>query len=254
MLPLLRVFGLTIQTPLLAILVGYMLSLFLTSRIGADHGLDGNALSDAGFYGLIAGVIGARVGYVLQNLQAYMREPLSALMPSTTALLSVAGWVTGVAFAVFYLWRKRMLRWPLLDVLAPGAALFLAGMAAGALLSGDSFGTAAQLPWSIYLWDAWRHPVQGYEFIALLAILALLYVSLQRRLPEGTTVLLLVGLYAFTRVVIDAYRAEEVMLVGFRVTQLVGVVASAASFLAISVLKQDCKEKEMISSATPTSK
>ncbi len=245
MLPLLRVFGLTIQTPLLATIAGYMLGLMLSSRIGADRGMDGNAVSDAGFYGLIAGVLGARAGYVLLNLQAYAREPLSALMPGTTALLPIAGWVTGVAFAVVYLRRKRLLTWQLLDVIAPGVALFLAGMAAGALLSGDAYGTEAQLPWSIYLWDAWRHPVQVYEFISLLGIAAVLFVSLRRRFPDGVTVLLLIGLYAFTRVIVDAYRAEAVLLAGFRVTQLVGVVASVTSFLAIGGLKQEENKSDM---------
>lgn len=230
MLPILHVFGLTVQTPLLAILVGYIVGLNVTSRLAARHGLDGQAISDAGFYGFFAGAIGARIGYVILNLSAFAREPLSALMPSTTALDSISGWLTGIACAVVLLRRKKMLRVDTLDVLAPGVLIFLMGLAVGDFLSGDNIGAVAQLPWSIYLWDSWRHPVQFYEVAGLSTSLVVSLLMLRRHTPRGTTALVAIGLYALLRIVVDTFKANAYLVAGVRLSQLAGVFIAAYAF------------------------
>ena len=236
MLPLLRIFGLTIQTPLLASLLGFSIGLYLVTQIGATRQFDPNILSSAGFYGLIVGVAGSRIGYVIANIRSYAAEPLSALMPGTTAMLPVVGWITGIVFGVIYLYRKKLLKIELLDIASPGIAFLLAGSAASSFLSGDDFGTVANLPWSVYLWGEWRHPVQLYELIASCALVVLLYQSLQRQLPDGTSLLLLIGLYGFTRTVIDAYRVESIVVLGVRLSQVVGVSAAVLAFWLIGQL------------------
>ncbi len=236
MLPLLHLFGLTIQTPLLAVLLGMTLGLMLIARLATERGLKGNELFDAGFYGLIAGVLGARAGYVVANFAAYGREPLSALIPSTTALLPETGWLCGIVFAAIYLWRKHLFSPDLPDLIAPGIAVFAMGMALGSFFSGDSFGIPAQLPWSIYLWGEWRHPVQLYEAAGLAAILVALLYLLRRRVPEGVVALAFVGLYGGLRALIDATRAGVPTLFGLRITQLAGVAAAVAALWLIMEL------------------
>ncbi|MCL4504652.1 MAG: prolipoprotein diacylglyceryl transferase [Chloroflexi bacterium] len=229
MLPTLRVFGLSIQAPLLAIMVGFMLGLWLTARLANERNLNGNLLFDAGFYGLLAGVIGARIGYVFLNFQAYAREPLSALMPSITALQPEAGWFCGVVFAVIFLWRNKMLRRDVPDIMMPGVVIFATGLALGAFFNGDAFGIPAQLPWSIYLWGEWRHPVQLYELAGLVLILAALLIMMHRRLPAGAVVLAGIALVACLRVFVDGFRADVATVFGLRVTQLAGVVIAVTA-------------------------
>jgi phosphatidylglycerol---prolipoprotein diacylglyceryl transferase len=217
MLPFIKVFGLTIQAGPLAIVLGLMAGLSVAGRLAAHRGLDGEAVSSAGFYGALVGVLGARAGYVLLNLPAYAREPLSALMPNTTALWPWSGWVIGLAFAAWYLWRKGVLpKAPLalLDALAPGLAVFALGLAAASFLDGYGFGTESALPWSVYLWGALRHPVQLYECAALMLILAVLLVA-ERREPRGGALLLLfVALYGAARVLVDGFRADAALVAG----------------------------------------
>jgi phosphatidylglycerol:prolipoprotein diacylglycerol transferase len=253
MLPILHIYGLTIQTPLLAIMVGYIAGLNVSGRLAERHGLDGQAISDAGFYGFFAAAIGARIGYVLLNLSVFAREPLSALMPSTTALDAISGWLTGIACAVLILRRKKMLRVETLDVIAPGALIFLMGLALGDFLSGDNIGAVAQLPWSIYMWDTWRHPVQFYELAGLTFILIVCLRILQTDKPHGTAMLVAVGLYAAIRVFVDAFKADAYLFAGVRLSQLVGITISVGAFWSLgqllyrntrNVLINEASEKE----------
>jgi phosphatidylglycerol---prolipoprotein diacylglyceryl transferase len=252
MLPIIRVLGLTLQAPPLAVMLGLLLGLALSSRLAARRGLDGDAISNAGFYGALAGVLGARAGYVLTNVSAYAREPLSALMPNTTALLAWAGWPVGLAFAAWYLWRRRMLRPELPDVLAPGALVFAIGLALAAFLNGDAFGVEAQLPWSVYLWGAARHPVQLYEVAALAAVLAVSLVVARRAWPAGVPALLCVALVAMARVLVDGFRADVPIVLGMRITQLAGVViASVALWLLGDVLAAATRDNSAVAGDGP---
>ena len=166
MLPIARVFGLTLQTPLLAVLLGVALAVELARRLAVQRGLDGNTISNTLANSVFVFALGARLGYVLTNLPSYLKNPLGALTLNTTALLLWAGCLAAISFIVWSLWRKRMLTTALVHALVPAACVLAMGLALADLLSGNYFGTPTTLPWAINLWGALRHPVQIYEFIA----------------------------------------------------------------------------------------
>ena len=258
MLPIARVFGLTIQTPLLATMMGFALASSLAGREAARRGLDGNVITNALFYGLIAGVLGARIGYVLLNLSAYTRDPLGALALNPTALSPWTGWPLAVGFAVWTVRRKRMLNMKLLDILAPPTIVFVMGLALADFLSGNAFGTPSTLPWAVALWNASRHPVQVYEFITLGVILVGLIVVSRRlpdMLPKGGLALLAVALYAAVRILVDGFRANVPLLLGLRITQLAGVLIAATALWLLGewlVLRPDVTALQPTSEVNPS--
>ena len=224
MAPILQILGFSIQTAPLAVLLGYSAGLWLSARLASMRNLDGAAISDAGFYGVLAGLLGARLGYVVVHWPAYAAELLSALMPSLTALLPWTGWPVGLIFAGWYVWRKGLWRVELIDVLAPGVALFAAGLAMAAYLNGDAFGTQTALPWGVSVGGALRHPVQLYECLALIVVVTGSVVLLRRNTRPGSVALSALAAYAFARVFVDGFRADSAMVAGLRVTQVAGVV------------------------------
>ncbi len=239
MAPIIQVFGFSVQAGPLATLVGFVAGLWLSSRLAALRHLDGGVINDAGFYGALAGLIAARAGYVVVYWPAYATEPLSALMPSLTALLPWTGWPAGLAVAGWIVWRKGLLRAGLFDVLAPGVALLAMGLAGAALLNGESPGQPTTLPWAVTIWGESRHPVPVYELAALAVIAPGCARLLRRDLPPGALALAALAAYAFARVVIDGFRADVPLLAGMRVTQLAGVVVCATALLMIERLTID---------------
>ena len=226
MLPIARVFGLSLQTPVLAVLVGFALAVELARRLALQRDLDGNAIANALSNSVFAFVLGARLGYVLINLQSYLKDPLGALALNTTALLPWAGWLAALVYAAWTLHRQHALTIELADVLVPAVCVLGMGLALADLLSGDHFGTPTTVPWAINLWGALRHPVQVYECLTWgLVLMALLWAE-RFHLPKGALIWVGIALIAFGWVWVDGFRAEVPLMLGLRTTQLAGLVIS----------------------------
>ncbi|MGD8792137.1 MAG: prolipoprotein diacylglyceryl transferase [Anaerolineae bacterium] len=223
MLPVLQIGPLALQTAGLILVVGFWLAVEIAGRQGTQLGLDGGAIQNAGLYGALAGIVGARVAYVLEYWPVY-RENLLGIVSLNPQTLSLApGIVVGLAVTVAYLQRKEMPARPLLDAIAPGAAIFAATLALANLASGAAFGTETGVPWAIELWDARRHPVQLYEFAAALGMLAIVWRVGHRAPAPGLRFLLFVALYGGSRLMLEPLRATSQLLFGgFRAAQVGG--------------------------------
>jgi phosphatidylglycerol:prolipoprotein diacylglycerol transferase len=234
MLPIARVFGLSIQTPLLATLIGVALAIELARRLANRRGLDSNTIAGVLTNSIFAFALGARLGYVLTHWPSYLKDPLGILALNTTAMLAWAGWLAAAAYAGWALWRKRLLTPALLHALLPATCVFALGQSLADLLSGDRFGTPAPaaMPWAINLWGVMRHPVQLYESLAWGMVLMALLWAEYRQWPTPVLFWLALALGAVVCVVVDGFRAEVPLAFGMRVSQLAGVlVASMALWI-----------------------
>lgn len=162
--PVLELGGLLISTARLALLVSAVIGVFATGWLARRVGLEGLRLDRTSEHGFIAGVICARIVFVLQHWTVYWAHPLSVLylwQPGYTLWAGIAG---GGAYILAAAWRhkdrSRRLR---LRVLAqgvmPAIALYLLVIATlgmwappGVVQSGDK---APQ----IFLTDLQGHPV-----------------------------------------------------------------------------------------------
>lgn len=175
MLPFLRIGPFTLQAPGLALLIGVWVGSSLAEKESARLKLNANDMYNLIFYGLVAGIGGARMAYAAQYSGVYLANPLSLLALTPNTLLPEWGLVIGIAVAVLFGRRKKLPLRPTLDALAPGLAAFMIAFAVAHFLGGDAFGAPAQLPWAIYLWDDYRHPSQLYEAIAATIILVVVW-------------------------------------------------------------------------------
>lgn len=170
MLPVLQIGPLAIQTyPLLVVLAGWA-ALAVGARAAKALGFDGDHVYNAGLYGFVGGVIAARFAHVIRFWPAYRSQPLEIFGFNTTAFLLWPGVLAAVAVAGWYIYRRRLPLWTMLDAFAPGLLVGLAIAATGALLAGRNAGAPADLPWAIDLWGVRRHPVQAYEALGFLAV------------------------------------------------------------------------------------
>ncbi len=225
MMPYLSIFGLNIPAYPLLLFIAVWAGLWQAAHEARRLGLDGDAVHSAGFYGLVATVLGARLAYVLANLPAYWNAPLSALSLTQTAFLWPQGVVIGLVVALIYRKRYELPFASTLDAFAPGLALALAITRIGAFLDGSDFGEPTILPWSIYLWEEARHPVQLYEMAALLVILAVLWWQWPRNPFSSYRFALFIALYAASRLFLETFRADAPLMVGgIRLVQPIALV------------------------------
>ena len=234
MAPYLSIFGFSLQAYPLFILIAVAAGLWLAARQARRLGLDVDHLYNLGFYSLLATLIGARLAFVIGNWSAYRDAPLSAISPTTTAFAWPEGVVIGLLVALIYGLRYRLPLGLTLDAFAPGLALAMAIERLGAFLAGINFGEPTTLPWGVLMWGEVRHPAQIYEMLALLVILAILLWQQDHRPFDGYTFVLFVALYAGSRLLLEAFRADATLISGgLRAVQLValGIMLAAVWYL-----------------------
>lgn len=231
MFPFLRLGPFLLQLPGLALLAGVWIGSSLVDKEATRLELKPRAISNLIFYGLVAGIVGARLGYAVRYLSTYLANPLDLLALTPATLSPGVGMVTGVAVAVLFGRRKQLPLRPTLDALAPGLAAFLVCNGMANILSGDAFGSPANVPWAIYLWDENRHPSQIYETLAALLVFAVEWKQPLGRPGAGANFLLVVALSAAARVFLEAFRGDSLIWPGgFRAAQVIGLVVLAASW------------------------
>ena len=229
MFPFIRLGPLLLQLSGLALLGGMWVGLSLSEKEAARLRLNTADTYNLIYYGLVAGVVGARLAYAARYVGAYLDNPLSLLAITPATLSPTAGLFIGLAAAALLGWRKRLPLRPTLDALAPGLAAFLVALGVAHFLSGDAFGAPTTLPWAIYLWDDARHPSQIYETLAALAIFILAWKH-PLGIGQGRNFLLVVALSAAARVFLDAVRGDSLIWAGgFRAAQVVGVTVLATA-------------------------
>ncbi len=232
MLPILQIGPLAVQTPGLALLAGVWIGLSVAERQAHRHGVSASDLYNLAFIGLIAGIVGARLIYVLRFWNAFAASPASILSINPGLLDPVGGLLAGGLAALVYGQGKRMAPWPTLDALTPALAVVMLAAGVARLASGAGYGTPTNLPWGLEMWGASRHPTQLYEILTSAAILIFLWPNRRRMLPTqpGSRFLVFLVLQATAWIVIEAFRADSVLLVsGLRAAQVLAWILLAAS-------------------------
>jgi phosphatidylglycerol:prolipoprotein diacylglycerol transferase len=171
---------------------------------------------------------------VVAHWQAYKGALLSILSLTPTALSWPEGALVGGVVAVLYVRRHQLPAGLVLDAVAPGLALAMAFERLGAFLSGKGLGEPTTMPWGIFSGDRVRHPVQLYETLALLVVLAILLGQRERRAAGGSLFALFAALYSGSRLFVEAFRAPASLLLGgVRAAQVValGTVLGAVWYL-----------------------
>ena len=235
MLPIVQIGPFAMQTPGLALLLGIWLGLTLAERLAPHFGANANDIYNLTFSALLAGIIGARLSYVLQFPQAFIASPLSLISLNPALLDPSGGAVIGAFAALIYGNRKKLALWSTLNALTPLLAVTAVAIGVSHFASGDSFGMQTDLPWGIELWGLKRHPSQIYEVILAVLILWAILPKKQggpKRGPElsGRTFWYFLSLSAGARLFLEGFRGDSLTMAnGMRIAQMVAWIVLAAS-------------------------
>ncbi len=229
MLPVLfRIGSLDITSFGAMVALGALAGLWLFRRELGRAGLPDAAL-DAAVYGLIGGLLGAKLLYVFEHLN---EGSFWALFLDRGGMSWFGGFVGGLLAGYVTI---RVKRWPMLAVLAAATPALAVGQMlgrVGCFLVGDDYGSPTTLPWGVAFPRGLPpttervHPTQIYEAI-FLAGLAWLLIRWRRRGVSDRTVL---GRYF---VIAGAFRF---LLEFVRVNTRVAGPLTVAYFFALGVV------------------
>jgi len=134
------------------ILIGFLLCLWLLQRRGRRMGLNPLVLFDVAVAGLLGGIVGARLFYVVQHWELFAPEPWRLLYLHEGGLAFFGGLIGGTVGLLIGIWKKGLPLLPTLDVTGGLVPLGHAFGRIGCFLNGCCFGNRTDA------WPGMRFP------------------------------------------------------------------------------------------------
>jgi phosphatidylglycerol:prolipoprotein diacylglycerol transferase len=216
--------------------VAVLAAVILVVRLAKEKKVALEDVYSTALWGIVGGIIGARLFHVIDKWDYYGNHLLQALRFWEGGLSLYGALVGGFVFGIAYAAIRRLPLGQLADLAAPGMVLAQAIGRVGCLINGDSYGTPTSLPWGVIytnpnaadttlLGPPARHPVVAYEIIWDLLILALL-LRLRKRLKKDWMLFLIYApLYAVGRFGLDFLRGDETAVLGpFHQAQVISLI------------------------------
>ncbi|MDA2922630.1 prolipoprotein diacylglyceryl transferase [Patescibacteria group bacterium AH-259-L07] len=213
-------------------------------------------------YGVIYGLIGARLYHVFSELPYYIEHPLQMFMIWRGGL-GIFGALVGGALAFYWYCRKHKLSFLLLaDIFAPGIIIAQAMGRWGNYFNSELFGLPTEVSWGIPIALVYRpaafmnyeyfHPTFLYESLWNIAVFIILFLVFKqiykKQRPEyggrtsvisvmrypGAVFAVYLILYSFGRSLIEFIRIDpQPEFFGLRLAQIVAIGAFIAGWTII---------------------
>ena len=245
---------------LLGIVAGVSLTFYLAKRNGVAE----ETIFTAAVWAVVAGLIGARLTHVLDNLGTYLDDPVSILALHEGGLGWYGGLIGGILAVLIY---ARIKKFPLArfaDAAGVGVLLGLAIGRIGCTINGDAYGTPTSLPWGLVYTHPGAfatpfvagHPAPVYEILWIALVLAILWWLRGRVGPDGSLFLISVAAYAVGRFLISWVRAEPAVLGPLHQSHLIsiGLLVIALVLLAYRGVHWVKKEPAQEAAGEPASR
>jgi prolipoprotein diacylglyceryl transferase len=224
------------------IAAGFLLAFLYVMASCKKFRVDDDRLLDTVIVGIIGGIIGARLYYVLFFTgDQYIKNPISALYIWEGGLGIYGGIIGGLLCGALMAKFRKINVLSVLDLASLG---FLIGQAIGRwgnFVNQEAFGVETNLPWGMTSEATQQvtggpvHPCFLYESLwCLLGFILLHIFSRKFRRYDGQVFLLYVGWYGLGRFFIEGLRTDSLItpFLPIRISQLV----AAATVLAAVVL------------------
>lgn len=219
MLPVLSLGPLALPVRPLLLLLGLWLGLARIEREGRRKGIGATLATDA-LWGLVVGYgVGRITAWLSYGIPTpgdllFMLRPLDPSIAPIPALLSAAG-------VIAWRWHRHRIPWRTgLDAVVPLMFALAIAWALGDWAEGRRYGEPTSIPFLALLGGGERHPVQLYEAgLTLLAWIAWNRIRSSLKASGGAFLLALM-LYSGARLIVEGFRAESPVWMGFRVPQL----------------------------------
>jgi len=229
----------------LLIIVAIILAIFVVVRLGRKYQIKTDQIIDLSFYTIIFGILGARLFYVLIELDYYLVHPIEIFKVWQGGLAIHGAIIAGIIVVYVYARKNKQSFWLWADITAPAIALGQAIGRWGNYFNQELYGRPTDLAWGItielqnrlipYLRYEYFHPTFLYESILdLLVFVTLLVLHKRGKTKQGNIFLVYLILYSIIRFFMEFIRIDPaVIFVGLRLPQVVSLIIILVSVFFI---------------------
>ena len=178
-------------------------------------------ITDILFYGIIIGILGARIYYVLFNLNYYH-----------------GGIIATLIFLIIYTKKKKINLLLLLDVLAPAIIIAQTIGRWGNFFNQEAYGRIVSLEFleglhlpkfiidNMYIGGYYREPTFLYESVfSLIGFIVIMIIRRNKKTKTGQLAGIYFIWYGVERLIIETFRSDSLMLGPIKVAQLISIIS-----------------------------
>lgn len=212
------------------------------------------------FYGLIIGILGARLYYVIFNLDYYLNNPSQIFAIWNGGLAIHGGLISALIFLMIYSRKNKINILQILDIIVVGVIIAQAIGRWGNFFNQEAYGNIISLQAlknmhlpkfiidGMYISGSYREPTFLYESVcSLIGFILLLILRATKKLKTGQLTAIYLIWYGIVRFGIETLRSDSLMLGQIKVAQLVSllfVISGIALFIYSYIKKKKyCLDK-----------
>jgi phosphatidylglycerol:prolipoprotein diacylglycerol transferase len=221
-----------------------------TEPEGSPRRIDPDSIFDLGIMGLLIGLAGARLTFVLLDWANFEKHPVEALKIWSGGLTLQGGMFFGILYMIWYCRRKKLNLLAVGDVCAPAWAIAYTIGRFGCLFNGCCYGGVCDLPWGIRFPDEAHpgmltppsHPTQIYASIFNLAFFFILLWWEKRPRRDGELFFGYLAMYGFYRFIVESFRVGATAILipglGLTLTHIISALMVILGITAIVILRK----------------
>ena len=239
--------------------LGVLLGIIVATIEFRRHGYKLNELENMLFYAILFGFVGARIYYVLFNLDYYLSKPIEIVCVWHGGL-AIHGAIIASSITLFYFCKKHKFDfWKIMDICAPALLIgqiigrwgnFFNSEAHGGVVT-RAFLEKIHIPEFIikgmYIDGVYYHPTFFYEScLNLICFIVLMILRFNKKIKDGMIVSIYLMWYGIVRFFIESMRTDALMLGTLKMAQLISITLFIIGLvLFIFSIKHDKYNKEM---------
>lgn len=238
--------GINVYWYAILIVASLILALFLCKKQDGKYGIKYNDIVDLSIILIPLSFIGARLYYVIFNLNNY-NSIKSILNIKDGGLAIYGGIIIGVVVIYFFCKKRKINMLDLLDYIVPFLALGQSIGRWGNFINMEAYGTATNLPWKMGIQTKngieYVHPTFLYESISTFIIFIILNRISKNRKYSGQITYYYIIMYSFVRAIIENLRIDSLMFYNIRISQILSICLFVVFCIIIS--KKQIKQKNI---------
>ncbi len=239
------IFGVSVYKYAICIVLGIAVALIFCKLAKEKFEIDYNFVLENTILAIIFGTIGARLYFVLFNLDYYSKH-ISEIFNFRSGGLAIYGGLIFGAIAIIInckIRKKDILNF--LDYIIPYVAIAQCFGRFGNFFNVEAYGyeTTSFIRMGITTINGYMevHPTFLYEAIATFIIFIVLRYIQKRRNYKGQVILWYALLYSFIRTFIEGLRADSLMIFNLRASQILSIIILVSS-ISIMVCRRFCNK------------
>ena len=228
------------------ILMGVLLGSYIVTKESKRFNIPQSKISDMIFYTIIYGIIGARLYYVIFNLDYYLNYPIDIIKVWEGGLAIHGGIIAGIIYLIYYTKKNNVKLLQITDIFVPGLLIGQAIGRWGNFFNSEAHGSITTIEHlkklmlpnfiieGMHIDGNYYIPTFFYEsLICIIGLIIILIIRRTRKIKIGQITGFYLIWYGMGRYIIEAYRTDSLMLNTLKQAQIISIIMIIVGILLI---------------------